>query len=150
MTRSSTKELVTPFEEPEQVLHSTRKLFKTLSLDYSSSLEFNLFSNPKDRHEEEVTKAMTKPTMEEYMTITRIDCGTGSARPRIELKGQFLLELRNNAFSGTNGEDAIEANGTNIKVKWDPTNVEFENWLASKFRNHEMMDQYTRDALWDY
>nr|GEX79875.1 hypothetical protein [Tanacetum cinerariifolium] len=45
MTHSSTKELFTPFEKPERVFHSTRKLSKTPSLDYSSSLEFNLFSD---------------------------------------------------------------------------------------------------------
>nr|GEW72466.1 uncharacterized mitochondrial protein AtMg00810-like [Tanacetum cinerariifolium]GEW72538.1 uncharacterized mitochondrial protein AtMg00810-like [Tanacetum cinerariifolium] len=44
----------------------------------------------------------------------------------------------------------IETNGASIKVNWDPTNDEFDNWLASKFRNHETMDQCTRNALWDY
>ncbi|GJV42926.1 hypothetical protein Tco_1095274 [Tanacetum coccineum] len=150
MTRSSNKELFTPYEEPERVLHSTKKLFMTKSLDYSSSPKFDLFSDLEDQCEEEVTKAMREPTMEEYVTITRIDCGSGSARPRIELKGQFLFELRDNAFSGTNKEDAIETNGANNKVKWDPTNIEFNNWLALKFRNHEMMDQYTKNTLWDY
>nr|GEX84561.1 hypothetical protein [Tanacetum cinerariifolium] len=47
MTRSSTKDLLTPFEEPERVFHSTRKLFKTTSLDYSSLPEFNLLSDPE-------------------------------------------------------------------------------------------------------
>ncbi|GJY11668.1 hypothetical protein Tco_0380977 [Tanacetum coccineum] len=49
MTRSLTKETFTPFKEPERVFHSTRKIFKTTSLDYSSSPEFNLFSDP-DNH----------------------------------------------------------------------------------------------------
>ncbi|GKA58276.1 hypothetical protein Tco_0757464, partial [Tanacetum coccineum] len=44
----------------------------------------------------------------------------------------------------------IETNGNNTKVEWDPTNIEFENWLASKFRNHKTMDQSTKNALWDY
>ncbi|GJS20105.1 hypothetical protein Tco_0448737 [Tanacetum coccineum] len=219
MTRSSNKELFTPYEEPERVLLSTKKLFKTTSLDYSSSPKFDLFSNLEDQCEKEVTEAIGEPTMKEYVTITRIDYGSGSARPRIELKGRFLFELRDNAFSGTNGEDAvehidfflkivdslnvnhdqlrisifpfslaeaaskwwkdesiglitawvdqtnfffgkfyrpsrtgrkIETNGANNKVKWDPTNIELENWLASKFRNHETMDQYNRNTLWDY
>ncbi|GKC21318.1 hypothetical protein Tco_1023468 [Tanacetum coccineum] len=57
---------------------------------------------------------MENPTLEEYMTKTRDDYGLGVARPkfdekaRFELKGQFLKELRNNAFSGTNGDDTIE------------------------------------------
>ncbi|GKD73832.1 hypothetical protein Tco_1332114 [Tanacetum coccineum] len=43
--RSSKKELVKPYKELERVLHSTRKLPKTMSLDYSSSPEFELFSD---------------------------------------------------------------------------------------------------------
>ncbi|GKC74304.1 hypothetical protein Tco_1120187 [Tanacetum coccineum] len=53
MTRSSNKELVTPYKEPERVLRSARKLFKTTSLDYLSSLEFDLFSDLGDQCEEE-------------------------------------------------------------------------------------------------
>ncbi|GJZ14520.1 hypothetical protein Tco_0550197 [Tanacetum coccineum] len=95
MTMSSNKELVTPYEEPKQVLHSARKLFKTTSLDYSSSLEFDLFSDLEDQFEE-VAEAMGEPSMEEYMTKTREYYGLGIARPKIdekakfELKGQFL------------------------------------------------------------
>ncbi|GJW95553.1 retrovirus-related pol polyprotein from transposon TNT 1-94 [Tanacetum coccineum] len=47
MTRSSTKELFTPFENPKQEFRSSRKLFKTLSLDELSSPKFNLFSRSK-------------------------------------------------------------------------------------------------------
>ncbi|GJX00068.1 hypothetical protein Tco_0183981, partial [Tanacetum coccineum] len=45
---------------------------------------------------------------------TREDYRSGIARPKIdekarfELKGRFLEELRDNAFSGTNGEDIVE------------------------------------------
>ncbi|GKB02960.1 hypothetical protein Tco_0831049 [Tanacetum coccineum] len=58
MTRSSTKELFTPFEELERVFHSTRRLFKTTSLDYSSLLEFDLFSDPENQSEEEIAEAI--------------------------------------------------------------------------------------------
>ncbi|GKC25941.1 hypothetical protein Tco_1028091 [Tanacetum coccineum] len=87
MTKSSTKELFTPYEEPERVLHSTRKLFKTTSLDYSSSPEFDLFSDLEDQCEEEVTEAIGEPTMEEYMTKTREDYGSGIARQIFDSKG---------------------------------------------------------------
>ncbi|GJT70216.1 hypothetical protein Tco_1029502 [Tanacetum coccineum] len=112
MTRSSTKKLLTPFEEPKRVFHSTRKLFKTLSLDYSSLPEFDLFSNLENQSENEVTEAMAEPTMEEYMMKTREDYGSGIARPKIdenahfELKGQFLMELHDNTFSGSDNDDA--------------------------------------------
>ncbi|GJZ87262.1 hypothetical protein Tco_0658872 [Tanacetum coccineum] len=53
-------------------------------------------------------------TMKQYMSKTRTDYGSGVARPKIdnkdqfELKGQFLKELRENTFSGSDNEDANE------------------------------------------
>ncbi|GJZ96396.1 transposase, Ptta/En/Spm, transposase, Tnp1/En/Spm-like protein [Tanacetum coccineum] len=53
-------------------------------------------------------------TMEQYMSKTRADYGSGIARPKIddkdhfELKGQFLKELRDNTFNGSDHEDANE------------------------------------------
>ncbi|GKE70002.1 hypothetical protein Tco_1528074, partial [Tanacetum coccineum] len=53
-------------------------------------------------------------TMEQYMSKTRAGYGSGVARPEIkdkdnfELEGQFLKELRDNTFSGSNHEDANE------------------------------------------
>ncbi|GJV16094.1 putative reverse transcriptase domain-containing protein [Tanacetum coccineum] len=52
--------------------------------------------------------------MEQYMSKTRADYGSGVARPKIEekdsfeLKSQFLKELRSNTFSGSDHEDANE------------------------------------------
>ncbi|GJS67672.1 hypothetical protein Tco_0682237 [Tanacetum coccineum] len=53
-------------------------------------------------------------TMEQYMSKTRADYGSGVVRPKIEdkdnfeLKGQFLKELRTNTFSDSDHEDANE------------------------------------------
>ncbi|GKB69059.1 retrovirus-related pol polyprotein from transposon TNT 1-94 [Tanacetum coccineum] len=53
-------------------------------------------------------------TMDQYMSKTRSDYGSGVARPKIEdndnfeLKGQFLKGLRTNTFSGSDHEDANE------------------------------------------
>ncbi|GJZ43943.1 DNA-directed DNA polymerase [Tanacetum coccineum] len=53
-------------------------------------------------------------TMEQYMSKTRTDYGSRVSRPKIEekdsfeLKGQFLKELRENTFSGSDNEDANE------------------------------------------
>ncbi|GKB88336.1 hypothetical protein Tco_0960608 [Tanacetum coccineum] len=53
-------------------------------------------------------------TMDEYMTKTRDGYGSGITRPKIDdkahfkLKGQFLKELRDNTFSGSDREDANE------------------------------------------
>nr|GEU46078.1 putative ribonuclease H-like domain-containing protein [Tanacetum cinerariifolium] len=113
MTRSLNKEFVTPYTEPKRVLHLIMKLFKTLSLDYLSSPKFDLFSDHENHFEEEITDTMAE-TMEQYMTITRDDYGSEIARPKFddkakfELKGQFLKEIRENTFSGSNNEDANE------------------------------------------
>ncbi|GJY27020.1 hypothetical protein Tco_0401746 [Tanacetum coccineum] len=90
-----------------------RKLLKTLSLVESRSPEFNLFSDLEEYSKEEVAETMTE-TMEQYMSKTRADYGSRIYRPKIdnkdyfELKGQFLKELRENTFSGSDHEDANE------------------------------------------
>ncbi|GJV24914.1 hypothetical protein Tco_1377609 [Tanacetum coccineum] len=112
MTRSSTNKIFTPFEEPEREFQSSRKHFKTLSLDELRSPDFNLFSD-QEYSEEEVAGTMAE-TMEQYMSKTRDDYGSGIARPKIEdndnfkLKGQILKELRTNTFSGSDHKDANE------------------------------------------
>ncbi|GKE88008.1 hypothetical protein Tco_1565483, partial [Tanacetum coccineum] len=86
--------------------------FKSLSLDKLRLPNFNLFSD-QEYSEEEEAEAMAE-TMEQYMSKTRTDYGSGVARPKIkekdsfELKGQFLKELRENTFSGSDNEDANE------------------------------------------
>nr|GEU80899.1 hypothetical protein [Tanacetum cinerariifolium] len=98
MTRSLTKELFIPFKDLKQEFRSSRKHFKTLSLDESRSPNFDLFSDQEEYSEEEVTETMAE-TMKQYMSKTRADYGSGVARPKIEdkdnfeLKGQFLKEL---------------------------------------------------------
>ncbi|GKC91924.1 reverse transcriptase domain-containing protein [Tanacetum coccineum] len=112
MTRSSTNELYTPYKDPEREFRSSKKHFKSLSLDELRSPDFNLLSD-KEYSEEEEEEAMAE-TMEQYMSKTRTDYGSGVARPKIdnkdqfELKGQFLKELRENTFSGSDNEDANE------------------------------------------
>ncbi|GKD06553.1 hypothetical protein Tco_1181527, partial [Tanacetum coccineum] len=89
------------------------KLFKTLSLDESRSSEYNLFSDLDENSKEEVTETMAE-TMEQYMNKARAGYGSGIARPKIDdkdhfkLKGQFLKELQDNTFSGSDHEDANE------------------------------------------
>ncbi|GJU06442.1 retrovirus-related pol polyprotein from transposon TNT 1-94 [Tanacetum coccineum] len=104
MTWSSTKELFTPLDNPERVFPLKRRLFETPSLVESNSPEFDLFSDIEERSEEEGTEEMTK-TMEQYMSKTRGDYGSGVTKPKIdanaqfELKGKFLKELCDNTFS---------------------------------------------------
>ncbi|GJY67115.1 reverse transcriptase domain-containing protein [Tanacetum coccineum] len=112
MTRSSANELFTPYKEPEREFRSSRRYFKTLSLDELRSPDFNLLSN-QEYSEEEVAETMAE-IMEQYMSKTRADYGSRVSRPKIEdkdnfeLKGQFLKELRTNTFIGSDHEDANE------------------------------------------
>ncbi|GJW39792.1 hypothetical protein Tco_0065637 [Tanacetum coccineum] len=112
MTRSLTKELYTPYKDLEREFRSSRKHSKSLSLDALRSLDFNLLSN-EEYSEEEEEEAMEE-TMEQYMSKTQADYGSRVARPKIddksqfEMKGQFLKELRENTFSGSDNEDANE------------------------------------------
>ncbi|GJX78880.1 hypothetical protein Tco_0327029 [Tanacetum coccineum] len=61
-----------------------------------------------------MTETMMKPTMEKYVIKARGDYYSGITKTMIngkdayELKGKFLDDLRNNAFSETNREDAVE------------------------------------------
>ncbi|GKB59009.1 zf-CCHC domain-containing protein [Tanacetum coccineum] len=93
-------------------INVSRRHFKTLSLDELRSPDFNLLSD-QEYSEEEEAEAMAE-TMEQYMSKTRTDYGSGVARPKIdnkdqfELKGQFLKELQENTFSGSDNEDANE------------------------------------------
>ncbi|GJS84598.1 hypothetical protein Tco_0751139 [Tanacetum coccineum] len=89
---------------------SSRRHFKTLSLDESRSPDFNLFSDQEDSKGDEA-ETMAE-TIEQYMSKTRTDYGSGVVRPKIkdkdnfELKDQFLKELRTNTFSGSDNDDA--------------------------------------------
>ncbi|GJV33391.1 hypothetical protein Tco_1393791 [Tanacetum coccineum] len=110
--RSSTSKLFTPYKKPEHEFRSSRRHFKTLSLDELRSPDFNSFSD-QEYSEEEIVETIAE-TMEQYMSKTRADYGSGFARPKIEdkynfeLKGQFLKELRTNTFSGSDHEDVNE------------------------------------------
>ncbi|GKA25146.1 hypothetical protein Tco_0711179 [Tanacetum coccineum] len=76
------------------------------------SPDFNLLSD-EEYSEEEEEEEMAE-TMGQYMSKTRTDYGSGVARPKIdnkdqfELKGQFLKELQENTFNGSDNEDAYE------------------------------------------
>ncbi|GKA43141.1 hypothetical protein Tco_0735865 [Tanacetum coccineum] len=109
MTKSYTKELLSHFENPEQKFCSRKRLFDTPSLVESNSPEFDHISDIEEQSGEEVSK-----TMEQYMSKTRGDYGSGVTRPTInqdthfELKGQFFKEIHDNTFSGLEHEDSNE------------------------------------------
>ncbi|GJU09573.1 reverse transcriptase domain-containing protein [Tanacetum coccineum] len=74
MTRSSTKELLSPFENPEQKFGSKRRLFDTPSLIESNSPEFDHIFDIEEQSEEGERETMTE-TMEQYMSKTQENYG---------------------------------------------------------------------------
>ncbi|GJU87597.1 reverse transcriptase domain-containing protein [Tanacetum coccineum] len=92
MTRSSTKELFTPFKNPEREFRSSRELFKTLSLDESSSPEFDLFSDLEEHSKEKVVETMVE-TMEEYMCKTRDNTFSGSDHEDANKHIEFFFDI---------------------------------------------------------
>ncbi|GJX31398.1 zinc finger, CCHC-type containing protein [Tanacetum coccineum] len=84
MTRSSTNKLFTPYKEPGRQFRSSRRHFKTLSLDELISPDFNLLSDQE----------YSEPKIED--------------NDNFELRGQFLKELSTNTFSGSDHEDENE------------------------------------------
>ncbi|GJW05218.1 hypothetical protein Tco_1564074 [Tanacetum coccineum] len=75
MTRSSTNELFTPYKEPEREFRSSRRHFKTLSLDELRLPDFNILFDQEYSKEEEA-EAMEE-IMEQYMSKTRTDYRSG-------------------------------------------------------------------------
>ncbi|GJT63298.1 hypothetical protein Tco_1006831 [Tanacetum coccineum] len=83
MTRSSTNKLYTPYKDPGREFRSSKKHFKSLSLDELRSSDFNLLSDKEYSEEEEEEEEAMAETMEQYMSKTRTDYGLGVARPKI-------------------------------------------------------------------
>ncbi|GKE51395.1 hypothetical protein Tco_1486551 [Tanacetum coccineum] len=84
---------------------------------------------------------MMIPTLEEYVNKTRGDYYSGITKMMIngkatyELKGKFLDDLWNKAFSGTNGEDAVEHIENFLKIidLLDLPNVSYERLRLAVF-----------------
>ncbi|GJV24878.1 retrovirus-related pol polyprotein from transposon opus [Tanacetum coccineum] len=115
-SRSSSREENDSGEEDDEKVKDETCLVAQASNEAvhdKKSPDFDLFSDQEDYSEEEVAETMAE-TMEQYMSKTRADYGSGFARPKIEdkdnfeLKGQFFKELRTNTLRGSDHEDANE------------------------------------------
>ncbi|GKB05213.1 hypothetical protein Tco_0833408 [Tanacetum coccineum] len=73
--------------------HSNLKLFKTSSLDYSSSLEFDLFSEYEHQSKGEFTEMMTEPTMDVRIKRLHDDLGFNTTKVRVTAAKHNLLML---------------------------------------------------------
>ncbi|GJY05725.1 hypothetical protein Tco_0371665 [Tanacetum coccineum] len=91
MTRSSTKELLSPFENSKQKFCSKKRLFDTPSLVELNSSEFDHNFDIEEQSKEEVRETMTE-TMEQYMSKTRENYGSGVTRTTINQDTPFELK----------------------------------------------------------
>ncbi|GKD35916.1 reverse transcriptase domain-containing protein [Tanacetum coccineum] len=137
MKRSSTNELFTPYKEPEREFRSSRKHFKTLSLDELRSPDFNLFFD-QENSKEEVAETMAK-TMEQYMSKTRADYESGVARPKIKDKDNFELKgnfLRNYILTPS----AVRIMKISVTT-WDGLKTKFLNKYCPHARTANKMEE---------
>ncbi|GJS09071.1 hypothetical protein Tco_0365867 [Tanacetum coccineum] len=99
--------------------------------------DISLENNQIEQSEEKLRETMTE-TMEQYMSKTRGDYGSGITRPTInqdthfELKGQFLKELRDNNFSSSEHEDANEHIKKEVILFYNGLDVPTRQILDSK------------------
>ncbi|GJZ87339.1 hypothetical protein Tco_0658949 [Tanacetum coccineum] len=140
-----------------------------LDTAYQPSDTITLISGEKI--EEIMADIQTKTTMEEFTTNDKANYYSGitsimvNGKRAYELKGKFLDDLRDNAFSRTNGEDTVDLTKqffgkyyppsrtgriTITNAIKDPSNFTFKKWLALKFANHMIMDPFTKKVLWDF
>ncbi|GJY47900.1 hypothetical protein Tco_0437856 [Tanacetum coccineum] len=84
--------LISLVGEPELEFRSSRRHFKTLSLDELRSPDFNSFSD-QEYSEEEVAKTMAE-TMEQYMSKTRADYGLGILDSRGAIPSKTVVDAK--------------------------------------------------------
>ncbi|GJT38698.1 hypothetical protein Tco_0938563 [Tanacetum coccineum] len=108
---ASCKISIPPVLAPFRNVRIVKPAQRTLKTGMLDSTKYTHHGDTPQYSEEEVTETMVE-NMEQYMSKTRADYGSGVVRPKIEdkdnfeLKGQFLKELRTNTFSGSDHEDA--------------------------------------------
>ncbi|GJS68832.1 hypothetical protein Tco_1563600 [Tanacetum coccineum] len=147
MTRSSTSELFTPYKEPEREFRSSRRHFKTLSLDELRSPDFNLFSDQEYSEEEEAeTMAETmKQTLDEVSsTLFNGDAGAltdvairnqGASIKTLEIQiGQMSKVLQERGFGCL--PRSTEANPRD-QVKSISTTIEADSCLIRRIGSYQ-------------
>ncbi|GJR70951.1 hypothetical protein Tco_0017016 [Tanacetum coccineum] len=98
-------------------------------------------TNQSEQIEEVMAEIKTKTSMEEFVTNDQANYYSGitsimvNGKAAYELKGKFLDDLRDNAFSGINGEDAVEHIEYFLKIvdPIDLPNVNYERLRLAVF-----------------
>ncbi|GJR48597.1 retrovirus-related pol polyprotein from transposon TNT 1-94 [Tanacetum coccineum] len=140
MTRSSTKELYTPLDNPKRVFHSRRKLFETSGLEELSSPEFDSLSDIEERIEEKTTKAMTE-TMEEYMSKPMVIMDHEDANEHIE-KVLEIVDLFH-ILNITQDQLMLRVFAVSLTGAQEPNETLFRGWERFK----ELLMKYPQHYL---
>nr|GEV54685.1 two-component response regulator ARR17-like [Tanacetum cinerariifolium] len=125
----------------ETPLRMTFEEFKRLT-----SINYNLFNYevkiPKPSYAscvKQQTNYQSKDFQEQWMKMSKRVIDTWLIRC---YKRQFEDYLENKRKRHTYAKE--------LDLDYNPSNMEFAEWLASKFYNHKKMDWYTKNALWVY
>ncbi|GJV10358.1 VIER F-box protein 2 [Tanacetum coccineum] len=93
---------------------------------------------------------MTKVIKEEFEKLESLKISDDS------LTCNTSLEIFHKEFNRMSRMDddlftyEVEIRGSDDDIEYDQSDIEFTEWLASKFYNHKTIDQYTKNALWIY
>ncbi|GJV11731.1 hypothetical protein Tco_1353272 [Tanacetum coccineum] len=103
-----------------------------------------------DKEKKSTMKGVATNDQTDY--YSRITIITVNGKNAYELKGKFLDDLHNNAFSGTNEEDAVEHIKYFLKIvdPIDLPNVNQDKLRVVVFPILLPMDIFTKGTLWDY
>ncbi|GKA26230.1 retrovirus-related pol polyprotein from transposon TNT 1-94, partial [Tanacetum coccineum] len=141
----------TPFE-------TIRRLLVVIGRRSHSGVEGETFEPERRSIEEVMANKGKKSSMETFAPNDKADYYSGiisitvNGKNAYELKGKFLDDLHNNAFSGTNGKDAVENIEYYLKII-DPIklpNVDHDKLRVVVFPISLAGDIFTKGALWDY
>ncbi|GJZ73730.1 hypothetical protein Tco_0637876, partial [Tanacetum coccineum] len=96
-----------------------------------------------EKIEEVMADIQTKTTMEEFATNDKANYYSGIAsilvngKRAYDLKGKFLYDLRNNALSWTNGEDAVEHIEYFLKINYGQEGVADKEFSEAEKANND-------------
>ncbi|GKB23506.1 hypothetical protein Tco_0862907 [Tanacetum coccineum] len=115
-------------------------------------VEFEVMEDDLFTYEVGVLEASYFPCLEQpYDDLQNGNLDIYEPRQCYDENERILLKLYRKQFEEyMEIKRRLEVDGVNTDVEFDPTNVEFAKWLASKFHKHKTMDRYTKNALWLY
>ncbi|GKB00180.1 hypothetical protein Tco_0828173 [Tanacetum coccineum] len=105
---SSNTKIFTPFDNPERQFRTKKN---TTPLSVHNIYSFYESESSESKSEETGVIDIETLTLEQYLALKRGTTNRKERNPKdgnFEIKGQFLRELRDNAFDGNESKDAFE------------------------------------------